>query len=71
MTMRIQWLTNYLTLLFKILLSSHTALAANDVTLYTPYTRISVPPGESIDYSIDVINNGTDLKTVDLSLCRK
>jgi uncharacterized membrane protein len=24
--------------------------------LYTPFTQISVPPGESIDYSVDVIN---------------
>jgi len=26
------------------------------ITLYTPFTQISVPPGESIDYSVDVIN---------------
>ena len=31
---------------------------AQGVTLYTPYTKISVPPGESITYDIDVINNG-------------
>lgn len=31
-------------------------LAAGGVTLYTPYTKISVPPGESISYDIDVIN---------------
>ncbi|MCD8165214.1 MAG: NEW3 domain-containing protein [Bacteroides sp.] len=37
-----------------------TALHANDsiqsVLLYTPYSKISVPPGESIDYTIDLIN---------------
>ena len=27
------------------------------VILYTPYTKISVSPGASIDYSIDLINN--------------
>lgn len=32
--------------------------AAQSVTLYTPYTQISVPPGESISYDIDVINRG-------------
>ena len=31
---------------------------AQSVALYTPYTKISVPPGESIGYSVDVINNG-------------
>ncbi len=29
---------------------------AQGVTLYTPYTKISVPPGESISYDVDVIN---------------
>jgi len=32
--------------------------------LYTPYTRISVPPGESVDYSIDLINNSKELKNL-------
>ena len=26
------------------------------VTLFTPYTQISVPPGETINYSVDVLN---------------
>lgn len=38
------------------------------VTLYTPYTKISVPPGESIDYSIDVINNGGQVEKLDISV---
>ena len=42
--------------------------AAGGVELYTPYTKISVPPGESINYSIDVINNGSGIKNVALSL---
>ena len=33
--------------------------------LYTPYTKISVPPGESISYSIDVINNSDEVKNAD------
>lgn len=36
--------------------------------LYTPYTQIAVPPGESIDYSIDVINNYDEVKNVSLSV---
>jgi uncharacterized membrane protein len=51
-----------------IIISTHTVLAANSVTLYTPYTKISVAPGESIDYSIDVINNSDELQNVDLSV---
>lgn len=35
-----------------------TPCAVQSFSLYTPYTEISVPPGESIDYPIDVINKG-------------
>jgi uncharacterized membrane protein len=38
-----------------------TSFASDGVMLYTPYTKISVSPGESIDYSIDVINNSEQL----------
>lgn len=38
------------------------------VVLYTPYTRISVPPGQAIDYTIDVINNSKSVKNVTVSL---
>jgi uncharacterized membrane protein len=31
--------------------------------LYTPFTEIAVPPGESIDYPIDVINKGTETRS--------
>lgn len=41
---------------------------AQRITLYTPYTKISVPPGESIDYSVDVINNGGAVGTADLAV---
>lgn len=44
------------------------ASAGNGVVLYTPYTNISVPPGESINYSIDVKNYGGQIKNVDLAL---
>jgi len=50
------------------LLFNNAAIAADDVTLYTPYTKISVPPGESIDYTIDVKNNGSELKNINISL---
>jgi len=38
------------------------------VTLYTPYTQISVPPGESIDYSVDVINGNEGVEELDVSV---
>lgn len=42
------------------------AAAADSVQLYTPYTRITVTPGESLDYTITVINNSGEIKTIDL-----
>ena len=51
-----------------ISLNGHAALTSDSVKLYTPYTNISVPPGESIDYSIDIINDGSDIEDVSLSL---
>ncbi|HET7179138.1 MAG TPA: NEW3 domain-containing protein [Chryseosolibacter sp.] len=46
--------------------SSPVAASDPGVVLYTPYTRISVPPGQSIDYTVDVINNTTQVKNVNL-----
>jgi len=42
--------------------------AGDSVTLYTPYTRISVPPGESVDYTIDVKNEGSEIRNVPVYL---
>jgi uncharacterized membrane protein len=38
------------------------------VILYTPYTKVSVPPGESIDYTIDVINKSDEVKNAAISV---
>jgi len=54
-------------ILLLTVFSSRVKAATENVVLYTPCTKISVPPGESIDYNIDVINNGTDLYTADVS----
>lgn len=51
-----------------IILGTNSVLAGNSVTLYTPYTKITVAPGESVDYSVDVINNSDELQNVDLSV---
>jgi uncharacterized membrane protein len=50
------------------LFSGLTAKAAGGIILYTPYTSISVAPGESIDYSVDVKNEGSVLRNVNLVL---
>jgi len=44
------------------------AAEKDSILLYTPFTKVSVTPGESIDYAIDVINNGDNLETLDLSV---
>jgi uncharacterized membrane protein len=51
-----------------ILLALFTSNFVSGVTLYTPYTSISVPPGENIDYSIDVINNSNELQNAEISI---
>lgn len=42
--------------------------ALPDITLYAAFTKISVPPGQVINYSIDVINNTNAVKNIDLSV---
>jgi uncharacterized membrane protein len=38
------------------------------VRLYCPYMIISVSPGETINYSIDIINNGSEIENVNISV---
>lgn len=45
---------------------SFSPVAANGLQLYTPYVKISVPPGQSIDYSIDVKNTSQSVQKADL-----
>lgn len=47
---------------------SHAQPASESVTLYTPYTKISVAPGESIDYPVDVINNSKEIQNAEISV---
>ena len=57
-----------LPIFLMIFIGSNAAVVSDSIELYTPYTRISVPPGESIDYTIDVINNSNEIKNADISL---
>jgi uncharacterized membrane protein len=49
-------------------LGSYAGTEADSVILYTPYPKITVVPGQGVDYSIDVINIGGEVITADLSL---
>ncbi|QEC53784.1 COG1470 family protein [Anseongella ginsenosidimutans] len=44
--------------------------SAQRLVLYTPYTSISVPPGESIDYAVQLINKGGGIGKASLSLSK-
>ena len=48
--------------------TSDLTIKAADVSLYTPYTMISVPPGESLNYTIDVRNDGSQTRNVNISV---
>ena len=65
MTMRTNCILLLVILLGAFPLSVH-ADESGSIILYTPYTKISVTPGASIDYSIDLINN-TDGVTMQIS----
>lgn len=67
----------YRRLLFNLILSSIlgimnlgslSATPSDNVTLYTPYTKITIPPGQSVNYQIDVINNSKSLLNANLSV---
>jgi uncharacterized membrane protein len=69
MRARKKWFSLLLSAFIGItIMGTHTVLAANSVTLYTPYTKIAVSPGESVDYPVDVINNSDEIQNVDLSV---
>ena len=69
MTMRANYLNLLLVLLAGFLpLSMQAAEPEKKVILYTPYTKIAVPPGESVNYNIDVINNGDKVKNADITI---
>ncbi len=68
MSNRIRWsafffLTAFC-LFFSDTLISSAAPAADSVTIYTPFTKVTVPPGESVDYMVDIINNTNVLQNL-------
>ena len=63
-------LLNLLPMLLCMLLAMGTRAYGADgyVKLYTPYTKISVPPGESINYNVDIINNSDATQSATLRI---
>ena len=55
-------------LLWLSSLNIYAKIESDSIILYTPYTKIVVPPGQSIDYSIDLINKSNNVVNVDILL---
>jgi len=62
----------YRILLFLVLtaltFSSQAVLANSELSVYTTNTKISISPGESVDYKIDITNNGQETKICDIAV---
>jgi uncharacterized membrane protein len=60
------------TLLFPLFgmmfLTGQTAIPADSAFLYTAYTKISVSPGESIEFPIEAINNSKEIQIGDITI---
>jgi uncharacterized membrane protein len=54
--------------LLLLSLSGFAVTIADSVILYTPFAKIGVSPGQSVDYAIDFINNSKRIVNTDLSL---
>ena len=54
--------------LVAVVLCPLAALSAPQLILYTPYKAISVSPGQSIDYNIDVINKAGSVRDATLTV---
>ncbi len=54
-----------------ILFPVATASAAGSVSMFTKYAGIAVTPGESINYSIDIINNSSSIQRVFLQVAEQ
>lgn len=57
-----------LALFTSLIFPLQSAYAAEPIELHTPYTGISVTPGESITYTFDVINNSSSIQHINIEL---
>lgn len=65
---RKQILTRIFLPFLLVMLSGSLTVTAQSLRLYTPYPEITVPPGETIDYAIDLINNGASIATAEVNV---
>jgi uncharacterized membrane protein len=69
MSPRTKMLSLMLSPLFGIIsFGNGNSASIDSVVLYTPYTKVSVAPGATIDYAVDIINNSREIKNVDISV---
>lgn len=69
MLTRTQWYCIFTILCIGFVhINNNNVYAGDSLTIYTPYPKISVPPGESVEYTIDVINNSNKRQTADISV---
>ncbi|MDP4223268.1 MAG: NEW3 domain-containing protein [Bacteroidota bacterium] len=54
--------------LYLLSTTGFAAQKADSVILYTQNTKVSVTPGQMVDYQVDLINNGNELINADISL---
>lgn len=56
----------YVILAGLFVMQSRAAISNDQVIFFTPYARVSVPPGETVDYTIDVINDSKEVRTFNI-----
>jgi len=56
------------TMVWTVMLSCLTSYVYGSASLYTPYTRVAVPPGQTVDYSIDLINRSGGVSNDEISV---
>lgn len=57
-------ISSFLAVLLGVFVFSATKIYAAPLTLYTPFTGLSVTPGESLSYSVDVINDSNEIQNI-------
>jgi uncharacterized membrane protein len=58
-----------LTLILGVfMLGGSSAFAAEPIELYTPFTNLSVTPGQSVNYSVEIMNNTDQIQKVGLEV---
>lgn len=59
-----KWMVLLVIMLLGVLGWSGTAAAAEPIELYTPLTQLAASPGQSINYSVELINHTSDIQAI-------